>query len=162
MRKFSSHNLIDKIIVFFSWTDEEKIFHNDQLLLINASNAFLLISLAPVTPLFGLLINCIIFCFHLQGHIWGKLLLENEWSPKIGTTQIGTCKKIQNREITGKDSVCSNNWSWQKNKINKSSYQYVNKSSFVQNFRPLYISRFLTVEITSRISSCNNANWLAG
>ena len=44
--------------------------------------------------------------FKYQGHIYGKLLLENGWAPKIGSTQIGKWN-FQSHEITGKNSTCS-------------------------------------------------------
>ena len=42
-----------------------------------------------------------------QGRIWGKLLPENGWAPKIRSAQIGTRKKISKSRITSNDSICS-------------------------------------------------------
>ena len=62
------------------------------------------------------------------GRYLGQITSGNGWAPKIGSAQIGTWKKFQNYETTGKDSICSKqlklssthvqNW-----KVNKSLQQ---------------------------------------
>ena len=58
------------------------------------------------------------------------------------------------------------NWSWKKNKINKSTYQYTNKSLFVQNFRPLFLTAFSAIVVSwdllgaKKVSSTHAHNFL--
>ena len=39
-----------------------------------------------------------------------------------------------------KSQYVQSNWSWKKNKRNKSIYGYANKSLFMQNFRELFLA----------------------
>ena len=73
-------------------------------------------------------------------------LLKKGWVSKIGSTQIGTCKKIS--KLQNKESVCSKQLKIEKKKKErkkekreiKPTYPFANKSLFLQNFRPLSIA----------------------
>ena len=71
-----------------------------------------------------------------QGAVLGKLRPENGLGPKMGRAQIET--KFQNHEINGKKSIYKIN-EVEKNRRNKTTYRYANKSFFMQNFRPLFL-----------------------
>ena len=49
-------------------------------------------------------------------------------------------KKFQKDKITGKDSICSKQLKLKNKKRNKPTYGSENKTIFVQNFRPLFIT----------------------
>ena len=65
---------------------------------------------------------------------------KNRWALKIGSAQIGTYN-FQNNEIADKHSIYSKQL---KLKENKEKYiylnRYANKSFFLQNFRPLFLT----------------------
>ena len=54
----------------------------------------------------------------------------------MGSAQIET--KFQNHEINGKKSIYKIKKK-KKNRRNKTTYRYANKSLFMQNYRPLFL-----------------------
>ena len=70
----------------------------------------------------------------------------------------GQAKNFQNEELTGKDSICLKQLKLKEKKRNKPTYQFTNKSLFMQNDRLLFFTA--SPAIVMQINNPPNLNMI--